>query len=100
MLTYQLLPKLQVGAELFHQTAGTPATTSVGVGVRYDVNDTYHLLGYVRRGIQTASETDRYRASSAVGDLADVQWLLACLTSMGEIFQSVVCLSLRKFRDD
>ena len=62
MLTYQLLPKLQVGAELFHQTAdaiGTPATSSVGVGVRYDINDTYHLLGYVRRGIENANETDR-----------------------------------------
>src|SRR5258707_4574161 len=34
VLTYQLLPKLQVGAELFHQTADsvrTPASTSVGV---------------------------------------------------------------------
>jgi len=62
VLTYQLLPKLQVGAELFHQTAdaiGTPATSSVGVGVRYDINDTYHLLGYVRRGIENANETDR-----------------------------------------
>jgi Putative MetA-pathway of phenol degradation len=63
VLTYQLLPKLQVGAELFHQTAdqaGTPASSSVGVGLRYDVNDNYHLLGYVRRGIENANETDRY----------------------------------------
>jgi hypothetical protein len=30
VVTYQLLPRLQLGAELFHQTAdraGTPATT-------------------------------------------------------------------------
>jgi hypothetical protein len=63
VLTYQILPKLQVGAELFHQTAdggGTPASTSLGLGVRYDINDTYHLLGYVRRGIQNANETDQY----------------------------------------
>ena len=63
VLTYQLLPKLQVGAELFHQTAdgsGTPASTSLGVGVRYDINQTYHLLGYVRRGIENADETDQY----------------------------------------
>jgi hypothetical protein len=63
VLTYQLLPKLQVGAELFHQTAdtaGTPASTSLGLGVRYDLNDTYHLLGYVRRGIENTSETDQY----------------------------------------
>jgi hypothetical protein len=63
VVTYQLLPKLQLGVELFHQTAdgnGTPATSSVGLGARYDINDTYHLLGYVRRGIQNASETDQY----------------------------------------
>jgi len=63
VLTYQLLPKLQVGTELFHQTAdsiGTPATTSVGIGWRYDLNDNYHLLGYVSRGIENVNETDQY----------------------------------------
>jgi hypothetical protein len=63
VVTYQLLPKLQVGVELFHQTAdasGTPASSSIGLGARYDINDTYHLLGYVRRGIQNADETDQY----------------------------------------
>ncbi|KWV55571.1 hypothetical protein AS156_05865 [Bradyrhizobium macuxiense] len=63
VVTYQVLPKLQIGGELFHQTAdsrGTPASTSVGIGWRYDVNDNYHLLGYVRRGIENADETNRY----------------------------------------
>src|SRR5580692_8449394 len=63
VLTYQLLPKLQIGGELFHQTAdrqGTPAATSLGIGWRYDVTDNYHLLGYVRRGIENTDETDRY----------------------------------------
>jgi hypothetical protein len=63
VVTYQMLPKLQLGVELFHQTAdgnGTPPTSSVGLGARYDINDTYHLLGYVRRGIQNANETDQY----------------------------------------
>ena len=63
VVTYQLLPKLQLGAEMFHQTAdgsGTPATTSVGLGARYDINDTYHLLGYVRRGIENTDATDQY----------------------------------------
>jgi hypothetical protein len=63
VLTYQLFPKLQIGAELFHQTADaddTPATTSAGIGWRYDLNDNYHLLGYVRRGIENTSETDEY----------------------------------------
>lgn len=63
VLTYQLLPKLQIGGELFHQTAdsqGTPASTSLGIGWRYDVTDNYHLLGYVRRGIENTDDTDRY----------------------------------------
>jgi hypothetical protein len=63
VLTYQLLPKLQIGAELFHQTAdsnGTPATSSVGIGWRYDLNENYHLLGYVSRGIENTNETDQY----------------------------------------
>jgi hypothetical protein len=63
VVTYQVLPKLQLGAELFHQTAdvhGTPATTSVGVGWRYDLNDNTHLLGYIRRGVENTNETDRY----------------------------------------
>ena len=62
VLTYQLFPKLQLGLELSHTTAdgsGTPARTSVGLGARYDINDTYHLLGYIRRGIQNANETDQ-----------------------------------------
>jgi len=69
VVNYQLLPKLQVGVELFHQTAdgsGTPATSSLGVGARYDLNETYHLLGYLRRGIQNATETDRTSWYAAV----------------------------------
>jgi hypothetical protein len=62
VVTYQLLPKLQIGAELFHQTAVSsvaPATTSLGVGWRYDLNENYHLLGYVSRGIENANETNQ-----------------------------------------
>jgi hypothetical protein len=63
VVTYQLLPKLQLGVELFHQTAdgnGTPPTSSVGIGARYDINDTFHLLGYIRRGIENVDTTDQY----------------------------------------
>jgi hypothetical protein len=63
VITYQLFPKLQLGVELFHQTAdgsGTLATTSIGIGARYDISDTYHLLGYIRRGIENANETDQF----------------------------------------
>ncbi len=61
VLTRQVLSNLQVGAELFHQSATSlmPASTSVGMGVIYDVNKTFHLLGYVRTGIQNQNETDR-----------------------------------------
>jgi hypothetical protein len=62
VLNYQLLPKLQMGAELFHQTSdsvGKPASTSLGIGWRYDLNDNYHLLGYVRRGIENTNQTDQ-----------------------------------------
>jgi hypothetical protein len=63
VLTRKFLPNLQLGVELFHRTAdssGTPASSSLGVGATYDLNDNYHLLGYVRRGIQNANETDQY----------------------------------------
>jgi hypothetical protein len=63
VLTYQLLPRLQIGTEIFHQTAdahGTPATSSVGVGWRFDLDDHTHLLGYVRRGIENTAATDQY----------------------------------------
>lgn len=69
VLTYPVLPKLQLGAELFYQTAdafGTPATPSIGVGVRYDLTDNYHLLGYVRRAIENTNETDQYSWYAAV----------------------------------
>jgi hypothetical protein len=60
VLTRQVTSKLQIGAELFHQTenAVTPATTSVGVGVIYDINKTLHILGYVRTAIENPRETD------------------------------------------
>ena len=63
VVTRKVLPNLQLGMELFHQTAdssGSPASTSLGLGVTYDINDTYHLLGYVRRGIQNTNESDQY----------------------------------------
>ena len=62
-MTYQLLPKLQLGGELFHQTSDTVggrASTVVGAGVKYDLTDNYHLLGYFGPTIQNAAETNRY----------------------------------------
>ncbi|HSC20003.1 MAG TPA: transporter [Rhizomicrobium sp.] len=62
-MTYRLLPKLQIGGELFHQTADTKggrATTVLGAGATYDVSDNYHLLGYIGPTVQNAAETNRY----------------------------------------
>jgi len=62
-LVRQVLPRLQLGAELVHQTPdaqGTRATTGSGAGVRFDINDYCHVLGYAGPGLQNAAETDRY----------------------------------------
>jgi hypothetical protein len=32
----------------------------VGLGARYDLTDSYHLLGYFNRGVQNANETNQY----------------------------------------
>jgi hypothetical protein len=55
--------------EIFHQTADTRGgadTTSLGAGVRYDLNDNLHLLGYVGRGIQNVDQTDRFNWYTSV----------------------------------
>jgi hypothetical protein len=62
VVTDQVRTDLQVGWELFHQTADTIGgqdTTSLGAGLRYDLNDHLHLLGYLGRGIENADATDR-----------------------------------------
>jgi Putative MetA-pathway of phenol degradation len=69
VITNQITPKLQVGLEMFHQTSDTQggsATTSLGTGVRYDLNEHYHLLGYVGRGIENAQANDRVDWYAAV----------------------------------
>jgi hypothetical protein len=61
-VTRQVLPDLQLGAEIQHQTADTVggrATTGLGAGFRYDASATYHLLGSFGPGVQNAAQTDR-----------------------------------------
>jgi hypothetical protein len=68
-VTRQITHKLQIGAELFHQTAdrsGTPQSTTVGVGLKYDLNDSYHLLGYVAHGVGSGQEADQLSWYGAV----------------------------------
>ena len=69
VLARRIVPNLQVGLELFHQTPDTQGglpTTSVGAGVTYDLNQNFHLLGYLGRGIENAQATDRYNWYTAV----------------------------------
>ncbi len=69
VVTRQISPNLQVGLELFHQTADTrggEATTSAGIGFRYDLNEHFHLLGYLGRGIQNVDATDRFNWYTSV----------------------------------
>ena len=62
VLTRQILPDLQLGAEIVHQTAdkaGGRATTGVGVGLKYDIDENLHLLAYAGPGIENAAATDQ-----------------------------------------
>jgi hypothetical protein len=62
-LTNQVTPRLQLGAEIYHQTAdtrGAHATTGLGIGARYDLNDHYHLLASMGPGIQHPAQTGQY----------------------------------------
>ena len=63
VLARQVLPSLQLGVEMFHQTAdATDALdkTVFGAGVRCDVSQHAHLLAYASRGIQNAESGHRY----------------------------------------
>jgi hypothetical protein len=62
-VTRQVLPDLNLGVEIYHQTAderGGKASTGVGAGAVYDLSINYHLLVSYGPGIQNASQTDRY----------------------------------------
>ena len=61
-LTRMVLPNLQLGVELVHQTADTKggrASTGIGAGLRYDITETYHFLAYIGPGLQHAAETNQ-----------------------------------------
>jgi hypothetical protein len=63
VLARRVLPSLQLGAEIVHQTAdsqGGNASTRAGAGLRYDLNEHYHLLAYAGPGLQNVAETGRY----------------------------------------
>lgn len=66
--TYAVTKGLTLGGEVFHQTASSagPAQTSLGIGLNYDIDDTYHLLGYANRGIEHTDATNRVSWYSAL----------------------------------
>jgi len=62
-ITREVISGLRVGAEVFHQGADSVdarASTSLGFGLTYDLNDHYHLLAYAGPGLQHVGETGRY----------------------------------------
>jgi hypothetical protein len=62
-LARQVLPDLQLGAEIVTQTAdrkGGRATTGIGFGLRYDLTENYHLLAYAGPGLSNGADTQRY----------------------------------------
>jgi len=61
-LTNQIAPSLQIGGEVYHQSADTiggKASTGLGFGAIYDLNDNLHLMASAGPGIQNADETGR-----------------------------------------
>jgi hypothetical protein len=50
VVTYQLIPKLQLGVELFKPPP--PPERRPRIGAKYDINGNYHWLGYGRRGVE------------------------------------------------
>ena len=68
-LARQFLPILQLGLELYHQTAdnlGTLPSTTLGIGSRYNFNENYHLLGYIAGGLQDADRTNQLSWYAAI----------------------------------
>ena len=69
VLAKQLLPELQVGAELYYQAADSVNArdkTIAGAGVRYDLNERLHLLAYASGGLQNAASEHQYSWYAAV----------------------------------
>jgi hypothetical protein len=62
-VTYQFTPRLNMGAEIYHQSAdmiGGKASTGLGLGAIYDINENFHLMASGGPGIQNAADTNRF----------------------------------------
>ena len=71
--TWQALANLQIGAEIYHQTAderGGRASTNVGVGATYDFGEHLHLMASAGPTIENSASTD------------DANWYVALLVTL------------------
>src|ERR1700761_9431068 len=71
-VTNQVTSNLQLGAEIYHATAdviGGRATTGIGAGVIYDLNENYHLMASIGPSIENADTTNQ------------ASWYVALLTT-------------------
>lgn len=62
-LTRDVAPGLNVGAEIYHQGAGTVggrASTYLGFGATFDLNENLHVMASGGPGIQNPAATGRY----------------------------------------
>ncbi len=69
VLARQVTPSLQLGGELYHQTADTQggrSTTGLGIGIRYDITMNYHFLAWGGPGIQNARQSNEFSWYSAI----------------------------------
>jgi len=60
-VTFDVTPRLNLGGEIFHQSADTEggeSTTTLGVGGTFDLNETLHLLGYLGTAPDHFAEAD------------------------------------------
>ena len=72
VLANQMTPSLQLGVEIYHQTAsviGGRPSTYAGLGAIYDLDEHYHLMASMGPGLQNAADT------------STVTWYVALLTT-------------------
>jgi hypothetical protein len=58
--TFQILPNLQIGAEVYHQTAdvkGGRASTNIGLGATYDLSEHWHLMASAGPTVENSAAT-------------------------------------------
>jgi len=69
VLTHQILPKLEIGAEIVHHSADSRdgrAATQVGAGLKYDISDSLHVLAYAGPSLQNIADNGRYNWYTSV----------------------------------